>query len=59
MDYCTAVAACLAGVAPFHVTEAQTAARALEAAGRTAVHTMEVAKPADSADRLARLVRGR
>ena len=52
-------AARVAAIAPFHVMEVQTAARALEAAGRTAVHTTEVAKPADSADRLARLVRGR
>jgi aspartate/methionine/tyrosine aminotransferase len=44
MDYRTATAARVAGIAPFHVMEVQTAARALEAAGRTVVH-MEIGEP--------------
>jgi hypothetical protein len=58
MDYRTPTAARVAGVAPFHVMEVQTAARALEAAGRTVVH-VERAKLEDGVDRLARFVRGR
>jgi len=37
-------AARVAEIAPFHVMEVQTAARALEAAGRTVVH-MEIGEP--------------
>lgn len=44
MDEQTAIAARVAGIAPFHVMEVQTAARALEAAGRTVVH-MEIGEP--------------
>jgi aspartate/methionine/tyrosine aminotransferase len=44
MDYRTAIAARVAAIAPFHVMEVQTAARALEAAGRTVVH-MEIGEP--------------
>ena len=39
-----AVAARVADIAPFHVMEVQTAARALEAAGRSVVH-MEIGEP--------------
>ena len=39
-----ATAARVADIAPFHVMEVQTAARALEAAGRTVVH-MEIGEP--------------
>jgi aspartate/methionine/tyrosine aminotransferase len=38
------IAARVAGIAPFHVMEVQTAARALEAAGRSVVH-MEIGEP--------------
>lgn len=39
-----AIARRIAGIAPFHVMEVQTAARALEAAGRSVVH-MEIGEP--------------
>ena len=38
------LAARVAEIAPFHVMEVQTAARALEAAGRTVIH-MEIGEP--------------
>jgi hypothetical protein len=38
------LAARVAEIAPFHVMEVQTAARALEAAGRSIVH-MEIGEP--------------
>jgi aspartate/methionine/tyrosine aminotransferase len=38
------LAARVAGIAPFHVMEVQTAARALEAAGRSVIH-MEIGEP--------------
>jgi len=44
MDSRIATAARVAGIEPFHVMEVQTAARALEAAGRTVVH-MEIGEP--------------
>ena len=44
MDTRTRLAARVADIAPFHVMEVQTAARALEAAGRTVVH-MEIGEP--------------
>ena len=44
MDFRERLAARVAGIAPFHVMEVQTAARALEAAGRTVVH-MEIGEP--------------
>ena len=44
MDTRTHLAARVADIAPFHVMEVQTAARALEAAGRTVVH-MEIGEP--------------
>jgi aspartate/methionine/tyrosine aminotransferase len=44
MDFPVATAARVAGIEPFHVMEVQTAARALEAAGRTVVH-MEIGEP--------------
>jgi len=44
MDSRFATAARVAEIAPFHVMEVQTAARALEAAGRTVVH-MEIGEP--------------
>jgi aspartate/methionine/tyrosine aminotransferase len=44
MDARLAAAARVADIAPFHVMEVQTAARALEAAGRTVVH-MEIGEP--------------
>jgi len=44
MDTRIATAARVAGIEPFHVMEVQTAARALEAAGRTVVH-MEIGEP--------------
>jgi aspartate/methionine/tyrosine aminotransferase len=44
MDSRIAVAARLRDIAPFHVMEVQTAARALEAAGRSVVH-MEIGEP--------------
>ncbi len=44
MDSRVATAARVAGIEPFHVMEVQTAARALEAAGRTVVH-MEIGEP--------------
>ncbi len=44
MDPRNATAARVAGIEPFHVMEVQTAARALEAAGRTVVH-MEIGEP--------------
>ncbi len=44
MDPRIATAARVAGIEPFHVMEVQTAARALEAAGRTVVH-MEIGEP--------------
>jgi aspartate/methionine/tyrosine aminotransferase len=44
MDSSIATAARVAGIEPFHVMEVQTAARALEAAGRTVVH-MEIGEP--------------
>ncbi|MFO1305102.1 MAG: pyridoxal phosphate-dependent aminotransferase [Burkholderiales bacterium] len=44
MDSRIATAARVADIAPFHVMEVQTAARALEAAGRTVVH-MEIGEP--------------
>jgi len=44
MDARTATAARVAEIVPFHVMEVQTAARALEAAGRTVVH-MEIGEP--------------
>ena len=44
MDARIETAARVADIAPFHVMEVQTAARALEAAGRTVVH-MEIGEP--------------
>ena len=44
MDACLSTASRLAAIEPFHVMEVQTAARALEAAGRTVVH-MEIGEP--------------
>ena len=44
MDARIATAARVAEIAPFHVMEVQTAARALEASGRSAVH-MEIGEP--------------
>jgi aspartate/methionine/tyrosine aminotransferase len=44
MDTPVRTAARVAEIAPFHVMEVQTAARALEAAGRTVVH-MEIGEP--------------
>jgi aspartate/methionine/tyrosine aminotransferase len=44
MDSRTRLAARVAEIAPFHVMEVQTAARALEAAGRSVVH-MEIGEP--------------
>lgn len=44
MDLRTPLAARLAGIEPFHVMEVQTAARALEAAGRSVIH-MEIGEP--------------
>jgi aspartate/methionine/tyrosine aminotransferase len=44
MDSRIAAAARVAEIAPFHVMEVQTAARALEAAGRSVVH-MEIGEP--------------
>ncbi|MEO8485102.1 MAG: pyridoxal phosphate-dependent aminotransferase [Betaproteobacteria bacterium] len=44
MDTRTQIAARVADIAPFHVMEVQTAARALEAAGRSVVH-MEIGEP--------------
>ena len=44
MDSRTPLAARVAEIAPFHVMEVQTAARALEAAGRTVMH-MEIGEP--------------
>ena len=44
MDSRITTAARVAEIAPFHVMEVQTAARALEAAGRTVVH-MEIGEP--------------
>ena len=44
MDARVETAARMADIAPFHVMEVQTAARALEAAGRTVVH-MEIGEP--------------
>jgi aspartate/methionine/tyrosine aminotransferase len=44
MDPRLATAARVADIAPFHVMEVQTAARALEAAGRSVVH-MEIGEP--------------
>ena len=44
MDTRIRTAARVAGIAPFHVMEVQTAARALEAAGRSVVH-MEIGEP--------------
>jgi aspartate/methionine/tyrosine aminotransferase len=44
MDSRARLAARVAEIAPFHVMEVQTAARALEAAGRTVVH-MEIGEP--------------
>jgi aspartate/methionine/tyrosine aminotransferase len=44
MDFRTRLAARVAEIAPFHVMEVQTAARALEAAGRSIIH-MEIGEP--------------
>ena len=44
MDLRTRLAARVAEIAPFHVMEVQTAARALEAQGRSIVH-MEIGEP--------------
>jgi aspartate/methionine/tyrosine aminotransferase len=44
MESRVTTAARVAEIAPFHVMEVQTAARALEAAGRTVVH-MEIGEP--------------
>jgi aspartate/methionine/tyrosine aminotransferase len=44
MESRTSLAARVAEIAPFHVMEVQTAARALEAAGRTVIH-MEIGEP--------------
>jgi len=44
MDARIATAARVAEIAPFHVMEVQTAARALEASGRSVVH-MEIGEP--------------
>ena len=44
MDARIETAARVAEIAPFHVMEVQTAARALEAAGRSVVH-MEIGEP--------------
>ncbi len=44
MDFRTTLAARVAEIAPFHVMEVQTAARALEAAGRSVIH-LEIGEP--------------
>lgn len=44
MDSADRLAARVAGIEPFHVMEVQTAARALEAAGRSVIH-MEIGEP--------------
>jgi aspartate/methionine/tyrosine aminotransferase len=44
MESRNSLAARVAGIAPFHVMEVQTAARALEAAGRSVIH-MEIGEP--------------
>src|SRR5215468_3599610 len=44
MDIRIATASRVAAIEPFHVMEVQTAARALEAAGRSVVH-MEIGEP--------------
>ena len=44
MESRPSLAARVAGIAPFHVMEVQTAARALEAAGRSVIH-MEIGEP--------------
>ena len=44
MESRPSLAARVAGIAPFHVMEVQTAARALEAAGRSIIH-MEIGEP--------------
>jgi aspartate/methionine/tyrosine aminotransferase len=44
LDTRTPLAARIAEIAPFHVMEVQTAARALEASGRTVIH-MEIGEP--------------
>ena len=44
MDPRIALAARIAAIAPFHVMEVQTAARAIEASGRTVIH-MEIGEP--------------
>jgi aspartate/methionine/tyrosine aminotransferase len=44
MDFRARLAARVAEIAPFHVMEVQTAARALEAAGRSVIH-MEIGEP--------------
>jgi len=44
LDVRTPLAARIAGIEPFHVMEVQTAARALEAAGRSVIH-MEIGEP--------------
>ena len=44
MDSRTRIAARVAEIEPFHVMEVQTAARALEAAGRSVIH-MEIGEP--------------
>ena len=44
MDSRTRIAARVAAIEPFHVMEVQTAARALEAAGRSVIH-MEIVEP--------------
>src|SRR5256885_15500916 len=44
MDLRTRLAARVAEIAPFHVMEVQTAARALEAQGRSVIH-MEIGEP--------------
>jgi aspartate/methionine/tyrosine aminotransferase len=44
LDSRTPLAARIADIAPFHVMEVQTAARALEASGRTVIH-MEIGEP--------------
>jgi len=44
MDVRSEIAARVHDIAPFHVMEVQTAARALEAAGRSVIH-MEIGEP--------------
>ena len=44
MDFRNRLAARVADIEPFHVMEVQTAARALEAAGRNVIH-MEIGEP--------------